>query len=214
MQQEERQDIGIKSRNNMKKLLSIFKFFAVQFGKFYGLRALLSLVQGLMKINFKAKNFSFLLLYKCLFNESNLRTGLFLSVMPALFKLFNYFFELLVSKDNLIGQILFTFLSGFIASFLGISISEKTNIMVFVILSALVRSIHSLIVVFLKKHNIRTTSKTVTFFVFLVVCFGFLFLGFYHPEFKQISALMDRYGNVNGTEVPEIWKIRNAIKLV
>jgi hypothetical protein len=136
--------------------------------------------------------------------------------MPALFKLLTLLFENYISeKFNLSSyEKLFTFLNGFISSLIGIFIGEKAKIMTFIILSVWLRSMHSLLVVFLSKNGYKTSSKLVTWFIFFLACFGFLFLNFYHSSFRPVSKLFEGYALYQGNESYEVESVRRQVKLV
>ncbi len=203
--------IDFPKRKN-KELIKLFKDFIKNFFKFYSIRALISLIKQIRKFKFKLNKFSFNDLREILFNSNNLRTGLFLSIMPFVFYLLteiifdvnsnnNYFDNGFSSlKDKII-----VLLSGFISAFIGISISEKgISIMNYIILSVLTRSIHSLIVVILKKKGKNTQSKFWVFLTFYIACFGFLFSVYYNPGYKPNVKLYCGYANFQGNEKEEI----------
>jgi hypothetical protein len=195
------------------QLVRIFRDFLFRFIKFYGIRALVSLIKKAMKLKFRINKFSLKDFFDILFNTGNLRTGVFLSIMPFIFSLltevlFDVNNKRNYSRENLKGEFnynynlknkLIVFLSGFVAAFIGISSSEKgVKIMNYIILSIMVRAIHSMIVVYLKNKGKETDSKFWAFITFYIACFGFLFLAYFHPGYKPIFKLFSNYANFEG----------------
>lgn len=198
-------------------ILSFLKFSTKSFLKFYVIRGLLELMKKFLKNQFKIFKYPLSKFINIFLNKDNIRTGLFLTIMPGLYKLFTSFFEKYLEKkkdkkqtdteynyDDKYWRMLYTFLSGFMASFIGIFFSEKADIMNFIILSVMIRSIHSLIYVYLKKNGYPTQNKFVAFFIFTLACFCVLFLFFFHPSYKPITKLVDRFALYQGNEKAEI----------
>jgi hypothetical protein len=197
----------VESKCPISKLPSLFKFLITQFTKFYSLRALIGLIKFLIfQRGYKKPNL-FQKILSTLFNTSNLRTGLFLSLMPFLYELIPIFFN--PNKKKLV-----TFIAGFISSLVGILISEKNDVMTFVILSVFIRSLHSAIQVLLKEKGYPTESRVTSYTVFWIACFGFLFLSYCHPSYAPIDKLFSSYAIPTGKELEELNTIRNSIKLI
>jgi hypothetical protein len=195
---------------------SFIKYFVKNFTKFYGIRVLLELIKKVLKHQTKIFKYSLTKLLKILFNLDNLRTALFLTIMPGLYKVFTYILKNIFEMDNNKGKskpeflydkhtdMLITFFSGFLASFIGILFAEKADIMNFVILSVMIRSMHSIIVVYLKKNGYATSNKFVAWLIFTFACFGALFLFFFHPSYKPMTKIFDRFALYQGSEKAEI----------
>lgn len=181
----------IEIKSNLNEITSLLINFFKQFLKFYGLRATLSLVPLIFKL-FKGKLPRLEQITNILFNKNNLRTGLFLSLMPSIYHGLNNLFENLSSFKD-INSVLLTFISGFISSLIGIAVSEKAPIMTFIMISIVIRSIHSLLVVYLKKKGISPTSKFYSWLVMMITCFLLVLSNFYNPNFRPAAKLFDRY---------------------
>lgn len=205
-----------------RQLVRLFKDFLFRFIKFYGIRALVCLFKKLLKLNFRINKFSLKDLFEVLFNSGNLKTGIFLSIMPFVFSLltevlFDVNNKRNFSRENLnvdspnnsnLKSKLIVLLSGFTAAFIGIFFAEKgVKIMNYIILSVMVRAIHSLIVVYMKNQGKETDSKFWAFITFYIACFGFLFLAYYHPGYKPILKLYSNYANFDGNEKEEVFSL-------
>jgi hypothetical protein len=190
----------------------IAKNFGKGFTKFYLIRFLISLLKKLLKVKFNITKIKVLEIIKLFFSLENLQTGLFLSLMPSLFR----FLNLILNSSKLLKNLdprVFTFVSGFISSLIGIIISEKSSIMNFVILSVMVRSMHSMLVVWLNKNGYSTQNKFYGWLVLTIASFGVLFLTFFYPSYKPITNLVNRYGLMQGTEEVEINSFREWLRL-
>jgi hypothetical protein len=211
-----------------RQLVKLFKDFLFRFMKFYGIRALISLCKKIMKLKFQMNKFSLKDLLDNLFNAGNLKTGIFLSIMPFIYSLFTeVLFDLKnknnISRESLNGDFqnnsnlknkIIVLLSGFAAALVGISFAEKgVKIMNYIILSIMVRAIHSLIVVYLKNQGKETDSKFWAFITFYIACFGFLFLAYYHPGYKPILKLYSNYANFEGNEKEEVYSIIRKLNI-
>jgi hypothetical protein len=185
----------------------ILKFSFKSFIKFYGIRAALSLIQLLLKGGLKKLNISKII--KALFNISNIKTAVFLTLMPTLYKLLEY-----LTSNNIKKDMLLTFINGTISSFIAILFSEKNNFMTFILISVFVRSLHSLLTVILAKKGLPTQSRLVTFFLFLLANIGFLFINFYNPTFHPVSHLFANYANFMGNEKLEIKSLTDKLRIV
>lgn len=211
-----------------RQLVRLFKNFLIRFVKFYGIRALVSLFKKILKFKFRINKFSLKDVSDILFNTGNLKTGIFLSIMPFMYSLLT---EVLFDVNNKRNQSreslncdfpgsnnlknrIIVFLSGFVAALIGISFAEKgVKIMNYIILSIMVRAIHSLIVVYLKNQGKDTDSKFWAFITFYIACFGFLFLAYYHPGYKPILKLYSNYANFEGNEKEEVNSIIRKLNI-
>ena len=145
---------------------SIFLFFTKQFFKFYGIRILYSLI-GLINKLIRSKGFSLNLnsILKAFFNMANLRTALFSSLMPSLYKILIKIFNNFKLFNN---EKFMTFLAGFISALVGVFIEEKSQLLIFIILSIMVRCIHTAINITLIQNNINFGGKKASFLCFLL----------------------------------------------
>jgi hypothetical protein len=196
-----------ESKCPISKLPSLIKFFVTQFLKFYGLRACISLVKYLIFKRGYLKPNLFRILF-ILLDPANMKTGLFLSLMPFLFELIQNFFNPNKSSK------LITFIAGFISGLAGVMVSEKGSFMRFVILSVFVRSLHSLIQVALKERGLPTESRSVTYVVFWLACLGFLYLAYFFPSYQPISSMFITYASPIGNELKELNAIREQLKII
>lgn len=207
----QKENSTINKEKLIKEVKQDTKDFVIQFAKFYGFRALLSIAQLVMKRWSKILSLNTLVyLLKALFNTGNLRTGAFLSVMPYLYKVLSkmvYYFQGQEREWT-------TFLCGFIAGVTGILLGEKSKINNFIILSVMARSLHSMLVVYLKKKGLSTQSKLIGWFVFYLVILVFLFLNFTHPTFTPIAKLYDVYANYSGNERQEQNDMRKVLRII
>lgn len=197
----------IEKENPLSKLLKILIKFLKDFVKFYGIKAAISLIQTILKQKFKKISFSKII--SSLFNTGNLRTGLFLSIMPFLYNLF----EFLLNRYNAESK-LNTFIVGAISAYIGVLIQEDGRIMTYVIISVLTRLIHTLIASRLKALDKPTSSKKWAFIAFSIASIGFITIAFIHPTFTPISGLADTYANYRGQEKNEIGVYRAALRWV
>jgi hypothetical protein len=148
-----------------------------------------------------------------LFHISNLRTGLFLSIMPTIYNLLINFYEISEKLNKIINPKFFTFLSGCIACLIGIAVSEKNEIMNYIILSVFTRCLHSILVVWLNKKKLPTQNKIASWFAIWLACLGVLFLSIYYPQYKPISKLVDRYALYAGRDQEEMNYVRESMRL-
>lgn len=196
-------------QSQMEKIRKALKKFSSQFPKFYGARAALGLVNLVLKNKLKFSKYSLIEILLTMFNWNNLRTGIFLSLMPLIFSSLNIIFE---KYNNTSYDKLLTFISGFIASLIGILISEKVKIMNFIVLYAFVRSIHSTLVIYLNKKGMPTHNKIITWLVFAICLFTVLFMGFYYPSFHKVKNLVNSWARFNKAELFEADFIREKVK--
>ncbi len=220
--------IEFPKRKN-RQLVRIFKDFLFRFIKFYGIRSLVSLFKKILKNKFSINKITMEDLSDILLSIGNLRTGIFFSFMPLIFSLltevlFDVNNKRNFSRENLIGEFpnnssnimqkMIVLLSGFVAALIGFSFAEKGfKIMNYIILSILVRAIHSLIVVYLKNQGKETDSKFWAFVTFYIACFGFLFLVYYNPGYKPNLKLYSNYANLEGNEKEEVLSIFRKLNI-
>lgn len=199
----------MEKKHKNDKLIFTIKSCLHKFIKFYGLRAALGLIGIIFKNRLNYSKYLLSDVMKALFNLNNLRTGLFLSLMPTIYKLLNIFFRNHSSKEN---EKLYTFISGFIASLIGILISEKAKIMNFIVMYALIRSLHSALVVFLKKKGCETHNKIITWIAFASCLFAILMMAFYYPSFHKTKNLVDSWAQFKKNEANEVSYLRQFAK--
>ena len=202
---------------SLSKLFNLLKIILKNFLKFYGIRVFLELMKKLLKHQAKILKYSLTKIIQIIFNWENVRTGLFLTIMPGLYKFFSFILQEHLTnnnnkKENDKGvEMIITFVSGFLASFIGIFFAEKAEIMNFIIVSIMLRSLHSTIVVFLKKKGYPSHNKFIAWLIFTIACFGVLFLFFAHPSFKSMTKLVDRFAVYIGKEKEEINYLKSLI---
>jgi hypothetical protein len=192
---------------------SILLFFTKQFSKFYGIRMLFSLLKLINKMRL-SKSFTLNLnnLFDQFFNLSNFRTALFASIMPSLYKLLSLLFDNIKNADN---EKVLTFLAGFLSGLIGVFIEERTQLFTFIILSIMVRCIHTIINITLEKNNINFSGKKASFISFLLTGIGFMIVSFLHPSFRPVTSIVDNYScYANKNEKREMDTWRNAMRLI
>ena len=156
-------DIRIEERIEKKEtFLSILTFFFKSFLKFYGIRILYSLYH-VFSSNKKSSKFNMNLFFKTVLSIPNLRTALFGSVMPSIYKLILKIFSDHFDKKY---EHYFVIFSALTSSLIGILIEEKTTLVNFITLSVLFRVIHTLLIIFCEKFNIPYYGKKVNYIVF------------------------------------------------
>ena len=203
-------DVINDKEKKIESFSKILRFFAIKFLQIYGIRIAYSFIKLLLSINKKGiKGISFDLILQAIFNMPNLKTAGFVSLLSGLFRLLNHIFKLL-GKENI-----FTcFISGLISSLIGIFIEEKTELVTFIILSTMVRTIYSLIIVLADRYKWPNYPRTANTLVFIVACIGFLFIAFCHPSFKSINKLFLNYANFQGSEKQEIEHYMSIVRIV
>lgn len=188
----------------IKKSLSLFY-------KVYGIRILFSLFKFIKGGGYK--NFSIMNLITYIFNLSNLRTSVFVSLLPLLYKMIKKFLTVLRRGKN---ENSIVFISAMISSFVSILFEEKTKFVNYVILTILVRAVHSSCVIILKRLNIlQNTGKFYDFCIFLFSACLAWSVYFLNPRFKPITELFDKYANyTHKHEIDSAIAFRNATRLV
>lgn len=196
------------------KFKSILKLFGKKLFLFTSLRSLINLIKLLIKIKMNLKKIDVQKLLDIIFDWGNLKSGLFLSIMPLIYSLLTEIIFDLDEEKNILKQKALVFLSGFLCALVGISFAEKFKLFNYVILSVMVRSLHSWLFVYLKKNNKKTDEKSWSYLVFWLACCGFLFMTYYHPGFKPIRKLYFRYAFFDGNEKNEVKNFISRTNLV
>ena len=188
----------------------ILKFFAIKFLQIYGFRICYSLLKSLLTLKNKGiKGINLKFFIDAIFNMPNLRTAGFVSFLAGSFRLFNYIFRLF-GKENLITCLI----SGLISSMISIFIEEKTELMNFIILSIMIRTIYTLIIVLADKYKWPSYPRTANLIVFIIACTGFIFIAFCHPTFTSINKLFNNYANLEGTEPEEVAHYYRLVRII
>jgi hypothetical protein len=201
----EKEEVSLKSFSCSKVLIASIKLFL----KVYGIRVAYSLFKL-----FKSKNkFTIDKLVTSTFNLGNLRTGLFVSLLPLSYK---YIKQLIETLFNLKDSAWITFVAGLLSSYISVCFEEKTNLVNYIILSVLARVAHSGIIILFKKLNIfQVTGKLWDFSVFFIAAFILIMINFLNPGFKPITKLLDTYSNyVNQGEKDEMKRMREVMRIV
>jgi len=207
------QSILIKQTKS-QKFISILKLFGKKLFLFTSLRSFINLIKLLVKIKLNFKKIDTQKLLDIIFDWGNLKSGLFLSIMPLIYSLLTEIIFDLDEEKDLLKQKILVFLSGFICAFVGISFSEKFKLFNYVVLSVMVRSLHSWLFVYLKKKGKNTESKSWSYLTFWLACCGFLFMVYYHPAFKPIRKLYFRYAFFEGNEKREVKNFISKTNLI
>lgn len=221
--EEKLEEIQVEEAEKIKKLnttnfLQIFVEFSKKFLIVFGIRAIYSIIQ---LIRFKRKSFVKLTMNIFLgkiFNMSNLRTSLCVSFLPFSYKLLKLILNKMINfsdTDNSMSDIL-TFIIGFISAFISINLEERTPLVHYVILSIMVRVLHTSLQFLFKKLNIfQNTGKKWDFMVFLMAAVFMWSIYFLNPDYKPITDLFDKYANyANEEELAEAVRFRQMTKIV
>lgn len=189
---------------------NILKFFLIQFAKGYGFRIIFSLVKTLYSLRkIGLQGLTFELLKSAIFNMPNLRTGLFISLMPTLYKLLKLLFKTYNYENPKT-----SFISGFISSLIAILIEEKTDLMNFVILSVMVRVLYVIAVILADHFKLPNYPRTANLILFITASIGFMFLAFCHPTFAPINKLFLNYANLEPNEVKELESYTEKVRII
>ena len=199
-------NIGKKDESFFK----ILKFTIIKFLQIYGLRIVYSLVQSLLALKKKGlKGLTMELFIRSTFNIPNLRTAGFVSCLTGLFRLLNYLFKM-IGKETYITCII----SGLISSLTSIFIEEKTELMNFIILSVMIRSLYAIIIVLADKYKWPDYPRTANLLIFILASIGFIFIAFCHPTFATINKLFINFANFEGTEKDEINHSMQMVRII
>jgi hypothetical protein len=204
----EKDTIIVKNTEDFSK---VFKNFLKLFAKVYSVRILFSLFKYLKSRAYK--NFSFMNFMTYIFNLPNLRTSLFVSLLPLLYKSIKFVLNSTLKLGN---QNFIVFMSAMISSFISVSIEEKTELVNYVISTIFVRAVHAVAVIILKKLNIlQNTGKIYDFSIFLFSAILAWSVYFLNPRFKPITSLYDKYANYTEKhELETAIAFRDATRLV
>jgi len=172
--------------------------FLKDFLKYYGFRTIFSFFQVYIM---KSKSLSF---FDLIFSMSNLRTTLFISALPLLYKLMIKFLG--ESKYGV-------FASAFISGFICINIEEKTKLVNFLILSLMSRVFHGLLLKFNKKLEVELPGSSMELLFFTILSFIILYVSFKYPDFTAITQTIDNYANFGRVEKYEINHLRRITKV-
>ncbi len=190
---------------------SIMKFFLTQFIKAYGFRIIYSLLKTLFSLKKSGiKGFTFDLFLSAIFNMPNLRTALFISLMPTLYKMLKLLFKTYLKNESPTSS----FISGFISSLIAVLVEEKTDLMNFVILSVMVRVMYVIAVILIDYYNLPKFPRTANLVLFVLASIGFIFLAFCHPSFTPINKLFLNYANLEPNEVKELQVYTDRVKIM
>jgi len=202
-----------KNNSDIQKtntLPNIMKFFGIQFLKVYGFRVVYSLLKTIFSLKKSGmKGLTFELLKSAIFNMPNLRTALFVSLMPTLYKLMKLLFKTF-NYENPTSS----FISGFISSLIAVLIEEKTDLMNFVILSVMVRVSYVIAVIIADHFKIPSYPRTANLLLFIVASVGFIFLAFCHPTFAPINKLFLNYANLEPNEIKELQTYTEKVRII
>ena len=187
-----------------KSLSTIIYMFLKNFSKMYLIRIAFML---LSMFNKKALKKGLLrLLFNASFNMKNFRTSFLVAIIPFLYDLQHILGKHVFNLDT--NNIWFTFISGFVASFVGISYENTTDLVRFIILSILGRVIHSIYTIIAIKNNYPHHNKTISFFTAFIIFATFNIFSYYVSDFKPITNLFDKYGLYEGNEKLEFKEVR------
>ena len=194
--------------------ISNCKHFIRLFLKMFGLRTVYSLFLMIRSIKKPLTKITLMEILKSIFNKPNFRTCLSIGLLPFIFQNSKLIFDYILFFKN--HQNFTVFISGFISAFISILIEEKTKLVNYLILSIMVRTIHSIILIIFKKYNIfQNTGKWWDYFVFLfsaILLWGVYFL---NPGFTPITSLLDAYANYrNEAEKLDAIGFRNSTRIV
>lgn len=107
------------------------------------------------------------------------------------------------------------YLSFFIAFFISILISERSEITNYLIISSIIRVIHQIISNYLKERNIlQIDCKLYSFIMCLIPCSMWFFIMYWHPSFTSITGPVDAHCNLDAFEKMELAKMRSIMRLV
>jgi hypothetical protein len=186
-------DNGITTTIETKKTLTWKKILLKSldlFLKTYAIRIVYSLFNLIKKKGLKSLNLYSIL--SSILTMSNLRTCLCVSLLPLLFRIFQKLLHLVNNKNNSLN----TFISGFLAALISISIEEPTSLTKFIILSVMVRSLHSLVVVLMNKYNIfQNTGRLWDFTTYLIAALGVYAVYYLNPSYEPMQKMFNTYAN-------------------
>jgi hypothetical protein len=190
------------------------KHFIRLFLKIFGIRSVYSLFLLIKSWKKPLTKITLNDILKSIFNLSNLRTSLSVGLLPFLFQNLKFVFNKFSFFKNYSNFTIF--LSGFISAFSSILIEEKTNLVNYIILSIMVRVVHSIILLIFKKYNVfQNTGKVWDYFTFLIASIFIWTVYFLNPDYTPVTSLIDSYANYrNQTEKMDAIRFRNFTRLV
>jgi len=206
----EKNSAETEKENKVESFWKIFRFFVIKFLQIYGIRIAYSLLKSLLALKNKGlKGINLAFFMNAVFNMPNFKTASFVSILASSFRLFNYIFKL-CGKENLFTCLI----SGLLSSFMSIFIEEKTELMNFIILSIMVRTIYTLIIVLVDKYKLPSYPRTANLLMFIIACTGFIFVAFCHPSFASIHKLFTNYANLEDTEAEELAHCVRLVRII
>ena len=173
--------------------------FLKDFLKYYGFRTIFSFFQVYVMKSKKSLSF-----FDLIFSMSNLRTTLFISALPLLYKLMIKFLG--ESKYGV-------FASAIIFGFICINIEEKTKLVNFLLLSLMSRVFHGLLLKFNKTLEVELPGSSMELLFFILLSFIILYVSFKYPDFTAITQTIDNYANFGRVEKYEINHLRRITKV-
>jgi len=176
--------------------------FLKDFLKYFSLRSIYSIIQLILT----KKKFNLVVnqLQQSIFSIANLKTSLFVSLIPLLFSLLRKVFG---SNGKGI------FLSGFISGYLAILVEEKTPMVKFIVISIFVRLLHSIAVKVNSNSQYDIPYISYEFLTFLISSIVMVYLSFIFPQFTGITKAIDVYGNFTNSDKHQMHKLRNIAKI-
>jgi hypothetical protein len=204
---------NVNINNNEEKLVTwqgtVKKSFGL-FYKTYAIRILFSLYELIIKVGLKGLGFENIL--KAILTLSNLRTCLSVSLLPLLFQTFKQILQN-ITKENINLTII---ISGFLAGLISISIEQPTSLTKFIILSIFVRSIHSLMLMLMKKFNVfQDTGRLWDFTTYLIAAIAVYSVYYFNPSYEPMTKLINTYANfVDDSEAREADAYKSLLRIV
>lgn len=211
MEQNENEILQHKKEDSLYKItINSLKMFI----KVYGIRV----VYKFIKTYAKGKNIQKTVLNLATPKFKNIRTSLFVSLLPFLYQILKRILSFISKNFNLsfLNMNIITFISAFISAFISISFEQKSKVVDYIVLSIMVRVIHTLLHIICKKYNIfQKTGKKFDYFIFLLAAIAMFTVHFLNPGFLPITKLFDTYGNyIDKSEKEEMLLFRNTIRIV
>lgn len=171
-----------------KTYMSIFYSFSKHFGKMYLIRIVFMSVALIKKKALLSNLHNHL--FNVIFNSSNFKTSLFVASIPALYDFLHKFASLFLNTKSA----WFTLFAGFVSAYFGISFEEKTELVKFMIMSLLARTIHSLLCLSAILTKNPPNSKLYSYLALCFICTLFNIMMYYVPDYKPITNLVNKYG--------------------
>jgi len=196
-----------KESNDISQIISqspfkMAKTFGINFVKYFSLRSIYSVLKLFLS---KRKLILSKELLFHIFSLSNLRTSLFVAMLPLLF---NTFKKLFGNNERGI------FLSGMLSGFIAFYFEEKTNLVKFLVLSLMVRVLYSYLIVINQNSEYDIPYFSYEFLFFLISSTAMVYISFLYPQFTGITNLFDAYGSFTKIDQYQMWRLRNIIKII